>query len=80
MFPCGQRRGMFENTSSGATLSSSTSARIHMFHIDERRRPPLVRALSSKTASPSSSQCGCTWFGASVLPITLFTRAGMPWT
>ncbi len=79
MLPCGQRRGTFENMSSVATLCSSTSARIHMFHIDERRRPPLVLLLSSKTASPSRIQCGCTWLGAYVLPRIWLTSAGMPW-
>ena len=47
MLPWGHLRGTFENTSSVAMLSSSTSARIHMFHMDERRRPPLVLLLSS---------------------------------
>ena len=46
---CGQRRiaSEFDITSSGAMLFSRMSARIHMFHIDDRRRPPLVLSLSS---------------------------------
>ncbi len=43
MLPCGHRRGTFENTSSGATLPSSTSARIHMFHM-RRAQTAAARA------------------------------------
>jgi len=78
MFPCGQRRGMAENTSSVATFFSSTSARIHMFHIDERSRPPLVSRLSSRTARPSRIQWGSSWLGANVLPMMRLMSLGIP--
>jgi hypothetical protein len=51
---------------------------MYIDHRLERRRPPLVRVLSKYTAVPSWIHRGCTWFGARVLPITRFTRAGSP--
>ncbi len=61
-----------------AMRPSITSARKYMSKRFDRMRPALVCCDSLTTASPSRIQCGCTWFGARVLPSTALMIVGTP--